>query len=201
MNDNSLWQLTFINTATKLYVHYIVSAECTQTRQVTTDNTFSHKSFSLSSFQMFPILSSTPSVKDWSAVSLKSELGTGPIYRELAAQLETFQDELSTVAETGQKRTDSLSSIANKKTTDIGSQRVDNSSVSLHVTVSKTATDSIAHTCIFILELLDAFLCFIAGFVRGNLSHRYNLFSHVWLLTVQSQYSNWLRAMATWPNG
>lgn len=73
---------------------------------------FSHKSFSLSSFQMFPILGSTPSVKDWSAVSLKSELGTGPIYRELAAQLETFQDELSTVAETGQKRTDSRSCVA-----------------------------------------------------------------------------------------
>lgn len=53
-------------------------------------------------FQMFPILSSTPA-KDWSAVSLKSELGTGPIYRELAAQLEAFQDELSNIAETGQK--------------------------------------------------------------------------------------------------
>lgn len=89
---------------------------------------------------MFPVLSSTPYSKDWPAVSLESELGTGPIYRELAAQLETFQDELSTIAETGQKRTDSISSVGNKKTTDIGSQRADNSSVRHHVTVSKTAS-------------------------------------------------------------
>lgn len=56
---------------------------------------------SMHCLMMFPVLSSTSFARDWSAVSLKSELGTGPIYRELAAQLESFRDELSTIAETG----------------------------------------------------------------------------------------------------
>lgn len=91
---------------------------------------------------MFPVLSSTSYAKDWSAVSLKSELGTGPIYRELAAQLETFQDELSTIAETGQPRAKhkgSIASMGNKNATDLG--RAGNSSVRHHLTVSKTVTE------------------------------------------------------------
>lgn len=89
------------------------------------------------------MLSSTSSAKDWSAVSLESELGTGPIYRELAAQLETFQDELSTIAETGQpsaKHKGSIPSMGNRSTTDLGSQRADHSSVRHHQTVGKTVS-------------------------------------------------------------
>lgn len=51
---------------------------------------------------MFPLLSSTPPAKDWSAVSLNFDLGTETIYRELAAKVEKFQKELKTIAETGQ---------------------------------------------------------------------------------------------------
>lgn len=89
------------------------------------------------------MLSSTNSAKDWSAVSLKSELGTGPIYRELAAQLENFQDELSTIAETGQpcaKHKGSIASMGNRNTTDLGSQGADHSSVRHHLAVSKTVS-------------------------------------------------------------
>lgn len=53
-------------------------------------------------FQTFPILSSTPPAKDWSAVSVNSDLGTKTIYRALAVQVERFQEELKTIAETGQ---------------------------------------------------------------------------------------------------
>lgn len=91
---------------------------------------------------MFPVLSSTSYAKDWSAVSLKSELGTGPIYRELAAQLGTFQDELSTIAETGQpsaKHKGSIASMGNKNATDLGS--ADKSSMRHHLTVSKTVSE------------------------------------------------------------
>lgn len=74
---------------------------------------------------MFPVLSSTSYAKDWSVVTLKSELGTGPIYRELAAQLGTFQDELSTIAETGQpsaKHKGSIASMGNKNAKIRGAQ-------------------------------------------------------------------------------
>lgn len=53
-------------------------------------------------FQTFPILSSTPPTKDWSAVSVNSDLGTKTIYKALVAQVERFQEELKTIAETGQ---------------------------------------------------------------------------------------------------
>ncbi|XP_039997511.1 E3 ubiquitin-protein ligase TRIM39 [Xiphias gladius] len=49
----------------------------------------------------FPILSSLPPAKDWSSVSVNSDLGTGTIYRSLAALVERFQEELKVVAETG----------------------------------------------------------------------------------------------------
>ncbi|KAM8897266.1 E3 ubiquitin-protein ligase TRIM21 isoform 2-T3 [Spinachia spinachia] len=49
----------------------------------------------------FPALASPPPAKDWSGVSLNSDLGTASIYRSLAALLETFQEELLTIAETG----------------------------------------------------------------------------------------------------
>ncbi|XP_070785877.1 E3 ubiquitin-protein ligase TRIM39 [Enoplosus armatus] len=51
--------------------------------------------------KMFPILSSPPPAKDWSGVSVNSDLGTGTIYRSLAAQVERFQEELKNIAETG----------------------------------------------------------------------------------------------------
>lgn len=102
MNESSTWQFTqHFNTTTKLHIHLYTDGEWLWTQL---GKRFIHKSFPLSTFQLFPTLSSSPSAKDWSAVSLKSELGTGPIYRGLAAQSETFQDELSTIAETGQKR-------------------------------------------------------------------------------------------------
>ncbi|XP_062301391.1 E3 ubiquitin-protein ligase TRIM39 [Scomber scombrus] len=49
----------------------------------------------------FPILSSPPPAKDWSAVSVNSDLGTGTIYRSLAALVERFQQDLKSVIETG----------------------------------------------------------------------------------------------------
>ncbi|TDG99541.1 hypothetical protein EPR50_G00194760 [Perca flavescens] len=49
----------------------------------------------------FPNLSSPPPTKDWSDVSVNSDLGTGTIYRSLAALVESFQEELETIAETG----------------------------------------------------------------------------------------------------
>ncbi|XP_034412656.1 uncharacterized protein LOC117747493 isoform X2 [Cyclopterus lumpus] len=49
----------------------------------------------------FPTLSIPPPVKDWSGVSVTSDLGTGPIYRSLAALLEKFQEELLIIAEAG----------------------------------------------------------------------------------------------------
>lgn len=53
-------------------------------------------------FQMFPVLSSPPATKDWSGVSVNPDLGTGTIYRSLSVLVEKFQEELKTVAETGQ---------------------------------------------------------------------------------------------------
>ncbi|XP_035531291.1 E3 ubiquitin-protein ligase TRIM7 [Morone saxatilis] len=49
----------------------------------------------------FPNLSSPPHAKDWSAVSVNSDLGTGTIYRSLAAQVERFHEELKKIADTG----------------------------------------------------------------------------------------------------
>ncbi|XP_075948514.1 E3 ubiquitin-protein ligase TRIM21 [Anarhichas minor] len=49
----------------------------------------------------FPVLSSPPPAKDWSEVSVNSDLGTGTIYRSLAAVVERFQEELLIIAETG----------------------------------------------------------------------------------------------------
>ncbi|XP_044196773.1 E3 ubiquitin-protein ligase TRIM7 isoform X1 [Thunnus albacares] len=49
----------------------------------------------------FPILSSPPPAKDWSGVSVNSDLGTGTIYRSLAVLVERFQKELNSIAETG----------------------------------------------------------------------------------------------------
>uniref|UniRef100_UPI0037E881CC E3 ubiquitin-protein ligase TRIM39 isoform X2 n=1 Tax=Semicossyphus pulcher TaxID=241346 RepID=UPI0037E881CC len=49
----------------------------------------------------FPVLANPPPAKDWSCVSVNSDLGTGTIYRSLAVQVERFQKELRTVAETG----------------------------------------------------------------------------------------------------
>nr|XP_046236996.1 E3 ubiquitin-protein ligase TRIM39 [Scatophagus argus] len=49
----------------------------------------------------FPILCSPPPAKDWSAVSVNSDLGTGTIYRSLAEQVERFHEELKNIAETG----------------------------------------------------------------------------------------------------
>ncbi|XP_034532665.1 zinc-binding protein A33 [Notolabrus celidotus] len=49
----------------------------------------------------FPTLSNHPPTKDWSVVSVNTDLGTGTIYRSLAAQVESFQNELKKVAETG----------------------------------------------------------------------------------------------------
>ncbi|KAM4537411.1 E3 ubiquitin-protein ligase TRIM21 isoform 1-T3 [Odontesthes bonariensis] len=49
----------------------------------------------------FPILSRTPPAKDWSGVSLNSDLGTAAVYRSLAGLVEKFQEELKTVLETG----------------------------------------------------------------------------------------------------
>ncbi|XP_074479548.1 E3 ubiquitin-protein ligase TRIM39 isoform X2 [Sebastes fasciatus] len=51
--------------------------------------------------KMFPILSSPPPAKDWSGVTLSSDLGTGPIYRSLADLVEKFGKELKNFAETG----------------------------------------------------------------------------------------------------
>lgn len=53
-------------------------------------------------FQTFPIISSPPPAKDWSGVSVNSDLGTGTIYRSLAALVERFQEDLRSIAETGQ---------------------------------------------------------------------------------------------------
>ncbi|XP_073331667.1 zinc finger protein RFP [Pagrus major] len=49
----------------------------------------------------FPILCSPPAAKDWSGVSVDTDLGTGTIYRSLAAQMEKFQAELKRITETG----------------------------------------------------------------------------------------------------
>ncbi|XP_036967675.1 E3 ubiquitin-protein ligase TRIM39 [Acanthopagrus latus] len=49
----------------------------------------------------FPSLCSPPPAKDWSAVSVDSDLGTGTIYRSLVAQMEKFQAELKKITETG----------------------------------------------------------------------------------------------------
>lgn len=49
----------------------------------------------------FPVLSSPPPTRDWSGVSVNSDLGTGTIYRSLAAQVERFKEELKNAAETG----------------------------------------------------------------------------------------------------
>ncbi|XP_049425344.1 E3 ubiquitin-protein ligase TRIM39 [Epinephelus fuscoguttatus] len=49
----------------------------------------------------FPMLSSPPPAKDWSGVSVNSDLGTRTIYRSLAAVMERFQEELKVIAETG----------------------------------------------------------------------------------------------------
>ncbi|KAG7497763.1 E3 ubiquitin-protein ligase TRIM39-like [Solea senegalensis] len=51
--------------------------------------------------QTFPTLSSPPPTKNWSGVSLNSNLGTGSIYRTLAALVEKFNGELRNIAEKG----------------------------------------------------------------------------------------------------
>uniref|UniRef100_UPI003AAF02B2 zinc-binding protein A33 isoform X2 n=1 Tax=Centroberyx gerrardi TaxID=166262 RepID=UPI003AAF02B2 len=49
----------------------------------------------------FPSLSTPPPARDWSGVSVNSDLGTGTIYRSLAALVERFQEELKNIAEIG----------------------------------------------------------------------------------------------------
>ncbi|XP_042367773.1 nuclear factor 7, brain [Plectropomus leopardus] len=49
----------------------------------------------------FPMLSAPPPAKDWSGVSVNSDLGTGTIYRSLAVLVEKFEEELKVIAETG----------------------------------------------------------------------------------------------------
>ncbi|XP_029311276.1 E3 ubiquitin-protein ligase TRIM39 [Cottoperca gobio] len=49
----------------------------------------------------FSTLSTPPPAKDWSGVSATSDLGTGTVYRSLAAVVEKFQEELKIIAETG----------------------------------------------------------------------------------------------------
>ncbi|XP_035462834.1 zinc finger protein RFP isoform X1 [Scophthalmus maximus] len=49
----------------------------------------------------FAVLSGPPPSKNWSGVSVNSDLGTGIVYRSLAALVERFQEELRNVAEKG----------------------------------------------------------------------------------------------------
>ncbi|XP_034424755.1 E3 ubiquitin-protein ligase TRIM68 isoform X2 [Hippoglossus hippoglossus] len=49
----------------------------------------------------FHVLSSPPPTKNWSGVSVTTDLGSGTIYRSLAALLEKFQEELRNFAEKG----------------------------------------------------------------------------------------------------
>ncbi|XP_061769049.1 E3 ubiquitin-protein ligase TRIM39 [Nerophis ophidion] len=49
----------------------------------------------------FPGVCSIPPTKDWSGVSVASDLGTSAIYKSLAAQVEKFQERLRSVTETG----------------------------------------------------------------------------------------------------
>ncbi|KAM4714349.1 E3 ubiquitin-protein ligase TRIM39 [Anableps anableps] len=49
----------------------------------------------------FPCLSTPPVTKDWSGVSLNTDLGTATIYRSLAARVEKFQQDLKNILETG----------------------------------------------------------------------------------------------------
>ncbi|XP_074517984.1 E3 ubiquitin-protein ligase TRIM39 [Halichoeres trimaculatus] len=55
----------------------------------------------LHGIKTFTALSGHPPTKDWTGVSVNTELSTGTIYRTLAAQLESFQKELRMAAETG----------------------------------------------------------------------------------------------------
>ncbi|XP_065806522.1 E3 ubiquitin-protein ligase TRIM39 [Labrus bergylta] len=55
----------------------------------------------LQGVKAFPVLSDPPPTKDWSEVSVNTDLGTGTIYRALAAQVESFLKELKKAAETG----------------------------------------------------------------------------------------------------
>ncbi|XP_034020573.1 E3 ubiquitin-protein ligase TRIM39 isoform X2 [Thalassophryne amazonica] len=52
----------------------------------------------------FSMLSAPPPTKDWSGVSVNLDLGTVPIYKSLAAQVEKFQNALKNIAETGVKK-------------------------------------------------------------------------------------------------
>ncbi|KAJ3585514.1 hypothetical protein NHX12_014233 [Muraenolepis orangiensis] len=49
----------------------------------------------------FPTLSSPPPTRDWSAVSVNSDLGTTAIYTELAALVGKFQEQLNNAADMG----------------------------------------------------------------------------------------------------
>lgn len=55
----------------------------------------------LEGVKAFPLLSSPPPAKDWTGVSLNTDLGTRTIYRSLSAQVESFHKELMMVAEAG----------------------------------------------------------------------------------------------------
>ncbi|XP_060887025.1 E3 ubiquitin-protein ligase TRIM21 [Labrus mixtus] len=55
----------------------------------------------LQGVKAFPVLLDPPPTKDWSEVSVNTDLGTGTIYRSLAAQVESFLKELKKAAETG----------------------------------------------------------------------------------------------------
>ncbi|XP_030609824.1 E3 ubiquitin-protein ligase TRIM39 isoform X2 [Archocentrus centrarchus] len=49
----------------------------------------------------FPILASPPPTRNWSTVSVNTDLGTESIYKSLAAQVEKFYEELKNIAEKG----------------------------------------------------------------------------------------------------
>ncbi|KAM4611381.1 zinc-binding protein A33 [Polymixia lowei] len=49
----------------------------------------------------FPALSTPPPTRDWSGVSVNSDLGTGTVYRSLAGLVERFQEQLKNIAEMG----------------------------------------------------------------------------------------------------
>uniref|UniRef100_A0A8C5GBZ9 Uncharacterized protein n=1 Tax=Gouania willdenowi TaxID=441366 RepID=A0A8C5GBZ9_GOUWI len=49
----------------------------------------------------FPSLSTPPSTRDWTGTTVPSNLGTGTIYRSLAAMVDKFQEQLNALAEIG----------------------------------------------------------------------------------------------------
>lgn len=101
------WQACWssISTSTRLFIqhsshHHNDSSKKNSTQSACSFNQSGHICFwHFPSLQMFPALSTPPPTKDWSGVSVVSELTSGVILRTISHVMEHFQEQMRKLPE------------------------------------------------------------------------------------------------------